>query len=111
VSKECRGCRLGLLQGGADVKMDDAVTDGDAAAATEVAASVQQEGLATESADGAAAAVKEEAEEVQEAAPAGAPSATACRQCNYQMLRSRGRRPGTVNSQGCLHCMCICMSS
>jgi hypothetical protein len=92
--------------------MEDATPDGDAAPAAGAAAIHQQEeGLATEAADGAAAAVtEEEAEEAQEVAPAGAPSASACWQSSYQVWTSRGRRPGTVGSQNYLHCMCICMS-
>ena len=60
---------LPVLQGDADVKMEDAATEGDAAAITDAA--IKQEDPAAEPADGAAAAaLKEEAEE---AAPAGKP--------------------------------------
>ena len=80
--------------------MEDAAPDGVANPAADAVASVQLEGLATEAADGAAATMKEEeAEEVQEAAPAGAPSATTCGQSYDQILRSRGTRPGTVKGQ------------
>lgn len=81
--------------------MEDAAPDGDAAPAANAAAILQQEDLATESADGAAAVIKEEAEEAQAVAPAGAAPQMPVGS-HDQHLSLRSRRPWPVKSQGLL---------